>query len=189
VNVAAPREAGQGEFVPLLRNVRENRIVAVVPERLETRRLVLRAWQDADRDAFAALHAGSDRLFDDVLAHWRTHGFGAWAVERRDGDGRPGVGLTGLVVPSFLSAVLPAAEVVWHVPPAWRGAGLATEAARAALACAWRALGMRRVLCVVRPDNAASLRVAQKLGMRAGADRVLPRTGERVRVFELDAPR
>jgi RimJ/RimL family protein N-acetyltransferase len=41
----------------------------------------------------------------------------------------------------------------------------------------------------VRPDNAASLRVAHKLGMRPGADRVLPRTGERVRVFELDAPR
>jgi len=189
VNVAAPREAGQGEFVPLLRNVRENRTVAVVPERLETRRLVLRTWQDADRDAFAALHGGCDRLLDDVLAHWRTHGFGAWAVERRDGGGPPGVGLTGLVVPSFLSAVLPAAEVVWRVPPAWRGAGLATEAASAAVACAWRALGMRRVVCVVRLDNAASLRVAQKLGMRAGADRVLPRTGERVRVFELDAPR
>jgi RimJ/RimL family protein N-acetyltransferase len=168
--------------------VRQNRAVAVVPERLETPRLTLRTWREADREAFAVLHGGSDALLDDVLAHWRTHGFGAWAVERREDDGPPAVGLTGLVVPSFLSAVVPAAEVVWRLPPAWRGAGLATEAARAALACAWGALRVRRVLCVVRPDNVASLRVAAKLGMRAGPDRVLPRTGERVRLLELDAP-
>ena len=174
--------------MPLLRNVRQNRGVAVVPERLETPRLVLRTWREADRTAFAALHGGSDALLDDVLAHWRTHGFGVWAVERRDGVA-PGLGLTGLVVPSFLCAAQPAAEIAWRLPRAWRGAGLATEAARAALACAWEALGARRVVCVVRPDNAASIRVAERLGMRRGPDRVLPRTGERMRVLEIGAPR
>jgi ribosomal-protein-alanine N-acetyltransferase len=49
---------------------------------------------------------------------------------------------------------------------AW-GRGYATELGRALLAFAFGELGAERVVAQVEPDNAASRRVLEKLGMRA----------------------
>ncbi len=48
--------------------------------------------------------------------------------------------------------------------PAW-GRGLATELARALVADALDALGLKRIVAVVRPENAASRRVLAKAGL------------------------
>lgn len=55
-------------------------------------------------------------------------------------------------------------EVGWHLHPDAQGQGLATEAAAAVLACA-REAGMSDVLALTDLDNAASQRVALRLGM------------------------
>jgi RimJ/RimL family protein N-acetyltransferase len=179
--------------------------VAAVPERLETERLVLRSWRADDLEPFAALNADprvmehvgdrrpldraeSERLLAQITRHWDEHGFGLWAVERRCVDATP-IGFVGLAVPSFLPAVLPAVEVGWRLSSAWWGRGYATEAARASVECAWNALRLERLLSIIHPANGPSLRVAAKLGMRPGRDRLLPGTSERMRVMELDAPR
>jgi RimJ/RimL family protein N-acetyltransferase len=90
-------------------------------------------------------------------------------------------------VPSFLPAVLPAVEVGWRLARGAWGRGLATEGARAAVAEAFGPLGLARVIAIVEPGNARSLRVAARLGMRASADRVHPVTRRRLRVLELSA--
>jgi RimJ/RimL family protein N-acetyltransferase len=179
--------------------------VARVPERLETDRLVLRTWRADDREPFAALNADarvmahvgarrplardeSERLLAQITRHWDEHGFGLWAVERRC-DGAGPIGFVGLAVPSFLPAVPPAVEVGWRLAAAWWGRGYATEAARASVDCAWTALRLERVVSIIHPANERSLRVAAKLGMQPGRDRLLPGTRERLRVMELDAPR
>jgi [ribosomal protein S5]-alanine N-acetyltransferase len=68
---------------------------------------------------------------------------------------------------------------------AW-GHGYATEAARAVLAWGFQSLGLKRIVAVVHPQNAASLRVIAKLGMRAlGTD---VHYGVALLEFELTAP-
>ena len=46
------------------------------------------------------------------------------------------------------------------------GQGVATEAGRAALEFGFGALGLDHVVAVVRPENAGSKRVLDKLGLR-----------------------
>jgi ribosomal-protein-alanine N-acetyltransferase len=48
---------------------------------------------------------------------------------------------------------------------AW-GNGYAAEAAEAMLELAWNGLGISRVLATCRPENLASVRVLEKVGMR-----------------------
>jgi RimJ/RimL family protein N-acetyltransferase len=168
-----------------------------------TERLVLRSWRPADRAPFAALNADpevmrfvgdgaplartdSDALLDAIEAHWHEHGFGLWCAAARE-DPDACLGFVGLAVPSFLPAVLPAVEVGWRLArPAW-GRGLATEGARAALDHAFGELDLRAVISIIDPTNERSIRVAEKLGMRRGADHVHPRTGRRVRAYEISA--
>jgi RimJ/RimL family protein N-acetyltransferase len=169
---------------------------------IETERLLLRAWRPAaDLDALDAINADpavmrwvapnrplrraeSAVLLERIVRHWDEQGFGLWALEPRDG-GAGCIGFAGLAVPSFLPDVLPAVEVGWRLAPAWWGCGLATEAARASVRHGFETLRLRGVVSIIDPGNAASLRVAAKLGMRPGNDRVHPVTRRRLRVFEL----
>jgi RimJ/RimL family protein N-acetyltransferase len=164
---------------------------------------VLRRWRRGDADAFAALNADpevrrhvgegrpltraqSDAELARIEAHWDAYGFGLWCAAPRAQPDRC-VGFVGLAIPSFLPEVLPAVEVGWRLArPAW-GRGLATEGARAALAEAFGPLGLAAVISVIEPGNVRSLRVAARLGMRRGRDRLHPVTGRRLRVLELSA--
>jgi RimJ/RimL family protein N-acetyltransferase len=173
---------------------------------VETERLILRRWQlTADLDPLAELCAdpevmrfiGTGRtltrresavVLGAIVRHWDDHGYGLWAVEvKEDAGGRPGepIGFAGLAVPSFLPAVLPAVECGWRLAREWWGRGLATEAARASLAWGWEHLQLPSVLSIITPGNHRSVRVAEKLGMQRGRDRIHPGTGKRVWVYEL----
>lgn len=164
-----------------------------------TERLVLRRWRPGDAVPLAAIN-GDPRvmryigrgatlgraLSDEQLVRfereWDERGYGIWAVEERE---RPGVlvGFCGLTVPMFLPAVLPAVEVGWRLAvDAW-GRGIATEAARVALAFGFEEIGMREIVAIVHPANERSLRVAAKLGMTDRPDRVRGDTGQRLRVL------
>lgn len=147
-------------------------------DRLETERLVLRRWSDEDRAPFAALNADpevarwllgpltraeSDALLDRIEAGFDAHGFGLWAVERRDASGL--LGFTGL---ALARADLPCAgevEVGWRLArPAW-GRGYATEAARAAVAYGFNGLRLAEMVSFTAATNARSRAVMQRLGM------------------------
>ncbi|MBP9206513.1 MAG: GNAT family N-acetyltransferase [Kofleriaceae bacterium] len=59
-----------------------------------------------------------------------------------------------------------AAELGYWVLPPHAGRGVATEAARAALAVAFDQLGLHKVVAACVPENLASIRVLEHLGMR-----------------------
>jgi RimJ/RimL family protein N-acetyltransferase len=58
------------------------------------------------------------------------------------------------------------AEIGWLVDPAYGGRGLATEAAGEVLRICFEELGLRRVTAAAFAENAASVRVMEKIGMR-----------------------
>jgi RimJ/RimL family protein N-acetyltransferase len=165
---------------------------------LRTERLLLRRWRVGDAAPFAALNADPEvmrfigrghvlgrGLSDDLIARfereWDERGFGLWAVAPADDPARL-LGFCGLTVPMFLPAVLPAVEVGWRFArDAW-GCGYATESARAALRFAFDEHAMREVIAIIDPENARSLRVAEKLGMTARPDRIHPATGRRLKI-------
>ena len=69
-------------------------------------------------------------------------------------------------------------------PDVW-GQGLATEAARAVVDAALGPLGVERVVAVVKPANAASRRVLEKVGLRESGRRGA--YGELMVLYELVA--
>ncbi|OUE30937.1 putative acetyltransferase YhhY [Clavibacter michiganensis] len=58
------------------------------------------------------------------------------------------------------------AELGWTLDPSVGGRGLAAEAVREALRIAFQGLGVRRVVASAFADNAPSLRLAERVGMR-----------------------
>jgi RimJ/RimL family protein N-acetyltransferase len=153
-----------------------------VVERLETQRLVLRRPTHRDLDAFRLVMDDPERELALTLAHWRREGFGHWLVEE---DGRfagvlevhrAGEGIGGIEPDEV--------ELGWTVVEALRGRGIATEAARAAAVDAFERAGVPRLVAYIRPENAASIRVAEKLGMRHEADG-LTRSGDPMLIFRL----
>ena len=153
-----------------------------VPVR-RTRRLVLRAFAEADRDLFAALNRDpevvrhlqgplsrerSDAFVDRIDACWRERGWGLWALEERT-TGRF-VGYTGLWPADFLPSG-PGVEVGWRLArDAW-GRGYAPEAAREALRHGFEEVGLPEVVSFTAAGNHASLRVMDKIGLRRDPSR------------------
>jgi RimJ/RimL family protein N-acetyltransferase len=78
-------------------------------------------------------------------------------------------------------------EIGWVITADRRGAGIATEAARAATADAFSRLPARHLVAYIRPENAASLRMAAKLGMRDDGGGTT-KSGDRMRIFRLPRP-
>ena len=168
---------------------------------LTTDRLILRRWRPEDRAPFAAMNADpevmrhvgdgspltgdeSDALVDRIESGFDQHGFGLWAAVERESDRF--VGFVGLAVPTFLPEILPAVEIGWRLARYAWGRGYATEGARAAARFAFEEAGLDRIVSICHPDNAASLRVMDKLGMEFDRDTVIPLNGVAARVMALD---
>lgn len=148
------------------------------PIELETPRLRLRTWRDEDLEPLAALCADAEvmRYFPQPLdrdesaallarirEHFATHGFGLWALERKDCGAL--IGFTGLGYTGFDAHFTPAVEIGWRLAcPHW-GQGFASEAARAALACAFTLLELDEVVSFTALINQPSVRVMQAIGM------------------------
>jgi len=98
------------------------------------------------------------------VGHWRLLHYGFWTV-REKANGRF-VGEVGLA--DFHRDIQPsldgAPEIGWVLAPFAQGKGFATEAAQAALAWAEKHFGPVRTVCIVSPENTASLGVAEKCG-------------------------
>jgi [ribosomal protein S5]-alanine N-acetyltransferase len=60
----------------------------------------------------------------------------------------------------------PEVELTYAINPFYWGQGFATEAAKAVLRWGFDTLGLKQIVAVTAPDNAASRRVMQKLGMQ-----------------------
>lgn len=137
----------------------------------------LRPGTDPDPDFVAS-------RIDHHLAHWGEHGFGQLAVEL---DGRT-VGWVGPAHPDFAPELVEEVEVGWALRPTLRGRGLATEAARAAIAAGFEHLPIERLISLIDSRNAASKAVAARLGMRRSAEVGHDTLGIALEVHELRRP-
>lgn len=159
---------------------------------LETERLLLRPFRESDLDAYARIcadpevmryiGASTPRTREDAwremaffLGHWTLRGYGMWAVEDR--HTRMFVGRIGLHHPEGW----PALEVGWLLDRNRWGEGLATEGGSAAIQFAFDRLDQPRISSLIHPQNAASIRVAEKLGMKR--DRVVALNGRDVLLY------
>ena len=151
---------------------------------IQTPRLLLRPWRDADLAPFAAMNADPvvmeffprplDRAESDVAVgrvrdHFAARGFGLWAVEV------PGVadfiGFVGLAVPRFEAHFTPCVEIGWRLVREHWGRGYATEAARAALGFGFEELALDEIVSFTVPANIRSRAVMERIGMtRSPAD-------------------
>lgn len=97
--------------------------------------------------------------------HWTLLGYGFWVVRERASGAFVGeVGLQD--ARRDIAPPLGAPELGWVLSPTAHGRGYATEAVQAALAWAETQLSAERLMCIIAPDNAASLRVADKCGFQ-----------------------
>ena len=147
---------------------------------IETNRLVLRAHALADFDAYCAMWSdpdvvryitgtpfgreGSWSRFLRHPGHWQHMGFGFLAIEERE-TGRF-IGEAGFhdmrreMTPSIEGTL----EAGWALMPSAHGRGYGTEAMRALVDWAHYTFPGKRMTCIIDPDNAASARIAAKLG-------------------------
>lgn len=108
------------------------------------------------------------RTLDDALgyiasgpgASYAKHGHGLYCVETLAG-GTP-IGICGLLKRD----TLPDADLGYAFLPAGRGHGYAQESCLAVLARARDVHGLSRVIAIVNPDNADSIKVLERLGFR-----------------------
>lgn len=152
---------------------------------IATERLRLRQPTEADLPAYVIVTNGEDseREHKDAVAHWRAHGFGPWLVEL---DGAPvGVVEVHYAGPGVVGIEPHEVEIGWVTIEEHRGRGIAAEAARAALGDAWEHASPNHhgwIVAYIRPENAASIRVAEGLGMRHEADGIT-RSGHPMRLY------
>jgi RimJ/RimL family protein N-acetyltransferase len=146
---------------------------------LITERLLLRAFRADDFERYAEMmgnpevtrHLGEGLPLSRVEAwrqlaifvgHWALRGYGLWAVEERaTGEF---LGRIGCLYPEGF----PAFEIAYTLGHWARGKGYAREGAAAALQYARETLGRTDITSIIRPANAASIRVATSLGAVAG---------------------
>ncbi len=147
---------------------------------VETGRLVLRGHRMSDFDAYCAMWAdpvvtrfigGRGRTREETwirfLRHagmWHHIGFGFWAIEEKTSGGLIGEGgfheLRRDMEPSLEGTL----EMGWCLLPEAHGKGYATEAIAAMQQ--WGAANFpgTPITCFIDPENAASIRVAEKAG-------------------------
>jgi len=99
-------------------------------------------------------------ILDGPVAMVDRLGFGFLVVESKAG-GCP-IGVAGLARRDFLEDV----DIGYAFLPAHRGQGYAFEAASAVLAHAEQDLGLERIVATVRAENASSIALLHKLGLR-----------------------
>ena len=142
---------------------------------LRTERLILRPHRPEDFEAFAAMCADLEvmryiaevqdrdtafRSFCATFGHWQVRGYGFWAVEEVATGAL--LGRVGLVRWDGH----PAVEVGYALRRTAWGKGYATEAVRASLGYAHGVVGARGVISLIHPDNAPSIKVAERVGAR-----------------------
>jgi len=100
------------------------------------------------------------------LGLWELLGYGYWAAEEKSSGQY--IGDFGFA--DFMRGVHPSIagepELGWVLTPSAHGKGYATEACLATLAWGDQFLPGHRTVCLISPENIASLRVAEKIGYR-----------------------
>lgn len=97
------------------------------------------------------------------IGHWQAKGYGNWSI-RETATGAY-VGSVGVLdYRREMTPAFDAPELGWGVAPAFQGQGLAHEALQAALAWTDDYRLEPRTVCMISPENAPSIRLAERVG-------------------------
>jgi len=163
---------------------------------LHTQRLRLRELTTSDDDAQFTLSLLNDpdfhryigdrgvRTVDDArdylergpIAMYAKYGFGMYRVECADGTA---IGQCGLVRRDGLDDV----DIGFAFLPRFRGRGYALEAAQAVFEWGARELGLDRIVAIASPENTASMRLLEKIGLRKECHITLPGSTEQLQLL------
>jgi RimJ/RimL family protein N-acetyltransferase len=116
--------------------------------------LLMRFWPVFTR-------AETEEWVEENRRSYAQDGFGLWAVTLKGGD--DAIGDCGMVRHEVDGAM--EIGIGWHLLRTHWGLGFATEAAQASRDYAFAQLGVERLVASIHPENYASRRVAEKIGM------------------------
>ena len=146
----------------------------LIPEKIETRRLILRMFRDSDWIDLHKLYSDSEcikytlqrtltegeswRPMAGMIGHWQLRGYGPYAVE----DKTTGVvmGPVGLWYPNDW----PEPEIKWALSRSFWGQGYASEAARAVKQMAAEYVSDVSLISLIFSENERSQKLALALG-------------------------
>jgi RimJ/RimL family protein N-acetyltransferase len=162
--------------------------------KLETERLILRPWEERDREPLIAVQRDPvvrryfpgvptpeqiSEDFDRAMEKARANGFHFGSARLKADESF--VGLLGIgVIPDDMQEAIPGhprVEIGWVFATRFWGQGLAPEGARAWLDYAWT-IGLPEVVAFTAAINRPSQRVMEKLGMARAGDFMHPRIAE-----------
>lgn len=145
----------------------------------ETKRLILREWQNSDIAPFAAM--GQDPLvmeyFPDLLTPeessgvidriktvFKENGFCFYACELK--STAEFIGFIGLSVPKFKAHFTPCVEIGWRISSEHWGKGYATEGALKCLEVGFEEFNLNEIVSIAVKGNFRSHKVMDKIGMQ-----------------------
>ena len=145
-----------------------------VPETLETGRLLLRQFREADWKHLYEYYSNETateytygraltesetwRTMCLMIGHWQVRGYGPYAVEEKASGGV--LGTVGFWFPQGW----PEPEIKWALAPRHWGKGFAKEAGLAVLEAGRSHLPDIRLISLIHVDNQPSIRLANALG-------------------------
>lgn len=145
---------------------------------LETERLKLRQWCEADKPKMAEMQCDpewmknfpfvrtpeeSDAQVEKLAREIDKLGFGFFALESK--ETREFVGFCGLHVPDWDPPFGACIEIGWGLRSAWWGRGLVTEAGNGCLKFAKDNVGLKEVYSFTTTGNTKSMAVMERIGM------------------------
>ncbi len=143
---------------------------------IETPRLRLRGWIEADFEPLAAMCADprvmeffpstfsreeTEALWKRIHAHFARYGFGPWAMEV-EGEFAGSLGLNWV---PFETHFTPCVEIGYRLRSEFWGRGLATEGGRTALRYGFEHLQLPEIVAFTVTANKRSRRVMEKIGL------------------------
>ena len=154
-------------------------------EEIETNRLLLRHFTPNDVDDLYQIYSNPElfkymlneisteklllwkqtrAIIHSLMNNWQKHHFGVWAVV--DKKHQKLIGHCGF---KFLENTAEV-QIGYLLNKSYWGRGLATEAASAALNYGFKIANLERIVAIAKPENIASCRVMEKLGMKYEKD-------------------
>jgi len=163
----------------------------LIPDKIETQRLILRTFRDQDWPDLHQLFSNPEctrytiqrtltegeswRMMAAMIGHWQLRGYGPYAVEEKT-TGRV-LGPVGLWYPNDW----PEAEIKWALSRPYWGKGLASEAARAVKKMADQHLPEISLISLILSANEPSKKLATAMG--AVFEREMPFRGHTAHIF------